>query len=321
MRSVISRAAVGAMLLAGCATPTPDPVPPAPTVIAGSFTAERQPDGNSVIFEDESRLILVDTGRHLDHQQKIIDHARARGKPIDVIVNTHWHLDHSGGNAEIRAAYPAARIHSSNAIAGALDGFLARGLARNRARLADPGISEAEKAEARLGIEAVEDRANLLPDVPVTGPAVLPLGGRNLELRLAARAATEGDVWLYDPATRTLVAGDLVVVPAPFFDTACPEGWQRALSELAAVPFVTLIPGHGAPMSHAEFGIWRAAFDSLVACGRGDADKQLCIDGWLRDARTFLVREQDREDARMLLDYYVDEILRSPEKRAEFCGD
>jgi glyoxylase-like metal-dependent hydrolase (beta-lactamase superfamily II) len=156
--------------------------------------------------------------------------------------------------------------------------------------------------------------------VPVTGPTTLALGKRKLELRLAPRAATEGDIWIYDPATRTLVAGDLVVIPAPFFDTACADGWRRALDEIARVPFATLIPGHGARMGRADFELYRTAYGKLVDCAQGKAAKSVCIEGWLSDAAKFLPAEQDRTEARELLDYYLDNILRSPAKTKEFCG-
>ena len=79
------------------------------------------------------------------------------------------------------------------------------------------------------------------------------IAGRRLQVNLAPFAATEGDVWLYDPASRLLVAGDLVVTEVPFMDTACAEGWRRALDAIAATPFTTLIPGHGDPMTHEQF--------------------------------------------------------------------
>ena len=307
--------------LASCAPAGRPARGPAPLkIIAGYFGEARAPDGNSVIFEGDKGLVVVDTGRHRDHQEKILAYARERGKPIAAIVNTHWHLDHSGGNAEIRAVYPEASIHTSNAVSGALEGFLARSLERARARLADQKVPEEQKAEARLGVAAMEDRRNLLPDVPVTGPSTLDAGGRSLQLHLAAHAATEGDVWLYDPATRTAVAGDLVVVPAPFFDTGCAQGWKNALADIARVPFTTLVPGHGPAMTRTQFVSYRKAFDRLVDCAEGDAAKAICIDGWLADAAEFLPADQDRKDARALLDYYFAEILRSPEKKAELCG-
>jgi glyoxylase-like metal-dependent hydrolase (beta-lactamase superfamily II) len=303
----------------GC-TGEPAMAPSPPLLIEGSFSPGRQPDGNSVIFEDEDGLVVVDTGRHVEHQEKILRLGEEKRKPIRAIVNTHWHLDHSGGNAEMRARHPEAKLYASTAVAGALEGFLARSLAGARSRLTDRSIGEVEKAEIRQDVAAIEDRRNLLPQVAVTGTTTLPLADRRLELHLADRAATEGDVWIWDAATGTLVAGDLVVLPAPFFDTACPRGWSQALARLAAMPFDRLIPGHGKPMSRDEFARYRTAFDRLVECSESRRTKQECIEGWREDAAGFLPTESDRQDAQMLLDYYFDNVLRSADKKPEYCG-
>jgi len=293
---------------------------PAPKLIPGQFALDRNPDGNTIIFEDAQGLVVVDTGRHKEHQASILDYAKARGKPIAAIVNTHWHLDHSGGNQELRAAFPQAKLYTSNAVKGALDGFLARSLERAKVRLADPKVSDADKAETRLGVDAIEDRRDLLPDVAVTGTTRLPLGKRGLTLHLAPHAATEGDTWLFDPATRTLVAGDLVVLPAPFFDTACAKGWRRALDTIAAVPFAQLYPGHGPMLSRAQFLTYRLGFDRLVDCAAGSGAKQACIDGWKRDVAPLLTGRDDGMSVQELLDYYLDNVLRKPEQQKAFCG-
>jgi glyoxylase-like metal-dependent hydrolase (beta-lactamase superfamily II) len=293
---------------------------PGPGLIPGQFTLDRNPDGNSIIFEDEAGLVVVDTGRHKEHQAAILDYAHARGKPIVAIVNTHWHLDHTGGNQELRAAYPAARIYTSNAVRGALDGFLARSLERGKARLADPQVPDADKAETRLGVDAIEDRRDLLPDVAVTGTVRLPLGKGVLELYLAPHAATEGDTWIYDPASRSLVAGDLVVLPAPFFDTACAAGWRKALDSLAAVPFERMYPGHGPVLNRAQFETYRRGFDHLVDCAARSAPKQACIDGWRKDVAPLLTGPDDGKSVPALLDYYLDNVLRKPEQQKAFCG-
>jgi len=293
---------------------------PAPKLIPGQFALDRSPDGNTIVFEDAMGLVVVDTGRHKEHQAAILDYAKARGKPIAAIVNTHWHLDHSGGNQELRAAFPQAKLYTSNAVAGALDGFLARSLERGKARLVDPKLSEADRAETRLGVDAIEDRRDLLPDVAVTGTLRLPLGKRGLILHLAPHAATEGDTWLYDPTTRILVAGDLVVLPAPFFDTACAKGWRYALDSLAAVQFAQLYPGHGPMLSRAQFLTYRLGFDHLVDCAAGSARKQVCIDGWKKDVAPLLSGADDGKAVQDLLDYYLDKVLRNPEQQKAFCG-
>src|SRR6185295_18192783 len=102
---MIERAVAIAVLIACGGThpsaPASSPYDPEPVVIAGAFPSDRGPDGNTVIFQAPRGLVVVDTGRHPAHQDKLIAHARKLGAPIAAIVNTHWHLDHSGGNAAL----------------------------------------------------------------------------------------------------------------------------------------------------------------------------------------------------------------------------
>jgi glyoxylase-like metal-dependent hydrolase (beta-lactamase superfamily II) len=285
-------------------------------VIPGAVPSDRSPDGNTVIFEDDDDLIVVDTGRHFEHQAAIIAYSYERKKPIAAIVNTHWHLDHSGGNQELRVLFPNAKLYTSNAVKGALDGFLAKELERSRAMVADPKVNEYEKSKIRLGISALEDRKDLVPDVAVTGDMKL---GR-LELHLAPFAATEGDTWLYDPESRTAVAGDLIVAPVPFFDTACGAGWRAALDKVAAQSFDRIVPGHGPSLTRSEFEAYRKAFARLLDCAATTVPAASCADGWRKDAAHFMTGGTERAYADKAIAYYLDNILRVPAKQAELCG-
>src|SRR4051812_27060534 len=106
--------AILALCLGLCAAAPP--ATPDWHLVPGGFESGRSPDGNSVFLDAPDGLILVDTGRHPEHQAKLLAYARQRGRPIVAIVNTHWHLDHTGGNAEIRAAFPNAQLYASNGI-------------------------------------------------------------------------------------------------------------------------------------------------------------------------------------------------------------
>src|SRR5947199_2354297 len=72
-------------------------------MIPGGIPPNREPDGNTYIFDAPEGLIVMDTGRHKWHRQAILDFAKARGKPIAAVVNSHWHLDHVSGNPDLRA--------------------------------------------------------------------------------------------------------------------------------------------------------------------------------------------------------------------------
>lgn len=288
-------------------------------LVPGDWQRGRGPDGNSVLLDASAGLIVVDTGRHPAHQQAILAAARARGKPIAAIVNTHWHLDHTGGNQEIRAAFPKAEIIASEAVDGALGGFLKRSRAGAEAFLASGKASPEQAADAKLDFAAMDDAADLRPTRPVRANGTMAIAGRRFDVRLERYAATAGDVWLYDPKERLAIVGDLVVGLAPFMDTACPQGWRAALGRIAAAPFSTLVPGHGAPMDRAAFTRWRAAFDNLLDCAAGTAARQACIDGWMRDAAP-LIPAADRERVPGMIGYYIDTRLRAaPDERNRYC--
>ena len=93
-------------------------------LIPGAVPLDSGPDGNTIALDAPKGLIVFDTGRHPEHAQAILDYAKARQRPIAAIVNSHWHLDHTTGNWEIRQAYPRVDVYASNALEGALATFL-----------------------------------------------------------------------------------------------------------------------------------------------------------------------------------------------------
>lgn len=306
--------------LASVACATAQTAPTAYHIVPGQFEPNRGPDGNSVFLDAPDGLILVDTGRHPEHRDRLLAYARTRGRPIVAIFNTHWHLDHSTGNGEMRAAYPDAELYASTAIDGALQGFLRRSWADLDRRIAAGEIPESRMPEIRRGRAVVVDNpASLRPTRPVTASGPMTVGRRRLHVNLAPFAATEGDVWLYDEAAGLVIAGDLVVAQVPFMDTACPEGWRRALDTIAATDFTTLIPGHGEAMTKPQFLTWRIAFNNLLDCGGSDRPRADCIAGWRRDAAAFIPagREMMTDE---YVGYYLDNRLRAaPEERRRYC--
>ncbi len=308
------------VLLAACSAK--HPAPPAfehePVVIPGAFPTDRGPDGNSIVLDAPRGLIVVDTGRHLEHQDKLLAIAKRAGKPIAVIVNTHWHLDHSGGNAELRAVYPKAELVATNAVDGALVGFFPQSRAKNDELIASGQLPPPQLEDLKLGRAAIDDTANLRPSRPVTKSGPIDLAGRAFDAHVAPFAATEADLWLYDPATKTAIVGDLVVAEVPFFDSGCLDGWRHALAEIEVTPFERLIPGHGDPMTHAQFTAWHAAFDAWVDCAASTAETKECVARWRTGAAPFIPRgDEARVDE--YATYYTDEILRSPAARERFC--
>jgi len=304
--------------LASCTTVPAVSTPP--HLIAGQVPLDwRGPDGNSEIFEAPDGLVVVDTGRHPAHAQAILDYAKARGRPIAAIVNTHWHLDHTTGNWDLRRAYPDAKVYATTAIDGALRGFLNRGKEQAEKRIADPKTGDGERAQLVRGRYVIDHPEWLRPTAPVVRSSTMTIAGRKFDVHVSRFAATEADLWLYDPASRTAIVGDLVVDIVPFMDTACVEGWRKALGEIEKVPFVTLIPGHGGPMDRTQFLQWKGAFDRLVDCGSSRGAASECSAGWARDAAPFIDAEHQGYAVEAAA-YYLDTRLRSPEaERIKYC--
>lgn len=316
MRWLIGLAAI---LTLAAAAPAPQPRELAKDVwlIPGGILPDRQPDGNTVIFAGPKGLVVMDTGRHVWQRQAILDFAAGRKQPIVAIVNSHWHLDHVSGNPDLRRAYPDLKVYASSAIDAALNGFLPRSAAQGHQYLDDSSLPPETLEDLRADLATIDNGQALRPDVVISRSAPLNLGGLTLRVNLAPNAATDGDVWVFDAKSRVLAAGDLVTLPAPFLDTACPKGWRAALETISASPFRTLVPGHGPPMDRAKFALYRTAFGTFIDCAGSDQEAKACAAGWA-EAVAPLLAEGEAPRARGMAAYYV-ELLRKNGGKSPDC--
>lgn len=317
MRWLIGLAALFALAAAAPSPPQPQTLAKGVWLIPGAMLPGRQPDGNTIVFAGPKGLVVMDTGRHPWHRQAILDFAAGQRSPIVAIVNSHWHLDHVSGNPDLRRAYPGLKVYASGAIDDALTGFLPRSAAQGRQYLGDPSLPPETLEDLRADLATIGNGPALRPDVVIDRSAPLVLGGRKLQVNLAANAATDGDVWLYDPRSRVAAVGDLVTLPAPFLDTACPQGWRAALDQVWATPFVLLAPGHGRPMNRAQFSLYRTAFGSFVDCAASAREAKTCAGDWA-DAVAPLLAEGEGPRARGMAAYYVD-LLRKNGGKSPDC--
>ncbi len=165
------------------------------SVIAGGFEPGEQPDGNTVVFDAPEGRVVVDTGRHPRHAQRILDDGGPSARPIAAIVNSHWHLDHVSGNDALRTAWPAAEVHASTAIDGALAGFLAR--YRRQLEEAIAGTDDpTQAARWREEIARIDLGPRLRPTVPVVASGMREIAGKSFRLGLveAMRPQQDGQV-------------------------------------------------------------------------------------------------------------------------------
>jgi glyoxylase-like metal-dependent hydrolase (beta-lactamase superfamily II) len=296
--------------------PTPQEVTRGIWLIPGGVVPNRQPDGNTVVFDAPAGLVVMDTGRHVWHRAEILAFALDRKKPIVAIVNSHWHLDHVSGNPALRAQYPHLQVYASNAIDGALKGFLPKS-AQDEAGLVDDTRYPAEtRDDIRGDLATIHNGDALRPDVIVEHSGKRQIGGRPFEVNLAPYAATSGDVWLYDEKARIAAVGDLVTLPVPYLDTACPEGWKKALAQVAAKPFTQVLPGHGPPLTRKQFALYREGFEHFIGCS---AAKEECAAEWVGAVRPLLSGGQsEARRAQKSAEYYLT-MLRANNGRSPSC--
>jgi quinoprotein relay system zinc metallohydrolase 2 len=149
-------------------------------------------------------------------------------KPLRYAVNTHMHPDHVFGNAAFRDI--GATIVGHKNLPAALKARGAFYLQRFNSLLGD---------RVMKGVEIV------VPTLLVDETLELDLGGRKLRLRAWQPAHTDNDLTIFDSASKTLFAGDLVFMQhLPTIDGSL-LGWMRQLDELASVKAAQVVPGHG----------------------------------------------------------------------------
>ncbi len=78
-------------------------LPPGVTVLERGWLS-----ANNILLSDSNSTTLVDSG-YVTHQAQtlaLLDQA-LHGRPLDLLVNTHLHSDHCGGNQALQAHYPS----------------------------------------------------------------------------------------------------------------------------------------------------------------------------------------------------------------------
>jgi glyoxylase-like metal-dependent hydrolase (beta-lactamase superfamily II) len=184
-------------------------------------------------------VLISDTRCSLAEAREIKDEVRQlTTAPIRWVVNTHAHWDHVWGNAEFDAPrlVPPAEFWAHANVPQCF---------------ADPQVEEfkaylAGQTEWAEKVAELELRA---PDRLVETAHTLDLGDRSVELRHFGRGHTDGDLLLWVPDVRVLIAGDAVEESGPvaYGSDSFPLDWAGTLDAVAE--FVdgdaTIVPGHG----------------------------------------------------------------------------
>ncbi len=195
-------------------------------------------DVNVTLVGGSRGLLVVDTHGATGAARGVVEEVRRLGVgEVTGVVNTHWHFDHSFGNAAFRAAYGEVAIHAHETARDELERWGDGVRQRYVEDPADPMSADV------VGTEVV------LPDHTFSSARVLDLGDRVVELVHPGRGHTGGDLVVRVPDADVLLAGDLVEESAPpsFDDDSWPMEWPLSLDIVLGLTTSAsvVVPGHG----------------------------------------------------------------------------
>jgi glyoxylase-like metal-dependent hydrolase (beta-lactamase superfamily II) len=235
-------------------------------------------EGNVTVIEQSRGLVVVDAGGSPPSGRNIVrEIRRISGKPVRQVIYTHYHGDHNLGAAEIRRAWPSVEIISTartrENMIGAPMAYVAT-YAKSYGDMADfagrqaadPKLPQALRdgwaRYAALGpgvVAGYQGMTPVLADQTFTERLVLPDAVAPLEVFYLGRGNTDGDAVVWAPKQKLLVSGDLIVAPIPYAAHTYPGEWIETLKKLRAIPFDSLVPGHGPVLRD------RAYIDQVIA--------------------------------------------------------
>jgi glyoxylase-like metal-dependent hydrolase (beta-lactamase superfamily II) len=198
-------------------------------------------------------VLVIDT-RVTERQGREIlaDLVELTRDPVTLVVNTHWHHDHTFGNHVFR---PAAIW----------------GLERCRTRLLELGeLMRSKLAEGlpQLATDVAEVTIDP-PDRVFAQDAAIEVGDRMVNLRFLGRGHTDSDIVVEVPDAAILFAGDLLEAGAtPYFGDGYPLDWPETVSRLAELAHGPVVPGHGEVGDRAFAEAQLAGFREIARLGR-----------------------------------------------------
>ena len=201
--------------------------------VAPGVFAALGPEGtaNAGFILGANGVLAIDTMMTPSMTRGMLAEIRKRTpQPVRLLVNTHYHGDHTFGNQFFPEAVIAAHQGVRKTMVERGEGLIAQML-RFRPELKD------ELKEVRITPPALVYPEGL----------VLYWDGMRVELSHPGRAHTDGDTLVYLPEKQVLFTGDLLF--SRIFPALMPEGssrgWIRTLARLARLPLTAVVPGHG----------------------------------------------------------------------------
>jgi cyclase len=200
--------------------------------------------GNITVAVGTDGIIMVDSQFAPLHDKIKAAIAKLSPLPVKYLINTHYHGDHTGGNA---------LFHKDGATIVAEDNIRVRLAAGN----APNGLTGAKMAP--------QPTEGLPTDTYSGGSKTVEVGGRKALLTHVYNAHTDGDTWVYFDDANVLDTGDTFgntgrYNTIDFTNGGDIRGLIRAVDAYIKVSNdnTKIVPGHGALAKKADLVAWRA---------------------------------------------------------------
>lgn len=198
--------------------------------------------------------------------------ARLSKSPVRFVINTHWHGDHSGGNAALGNAGAVIVAHDN--VRQRLSASEAEAQAKaNGAGAAKPSAAKAGAAGAKS--------SPALPVVTFGNDVTLHLNGEDVHVFHVPPAHTDGDAVVHFTQANVVHTGDLFLSRGyPFVDLKSGGNFEGFITAADAILAISngktkIIPGHGTVVGRREVEAWRGLLDqvrqrvrALIASGK-----------------------------------------------------
>lgn len=250
----------------------------APGASANLFTIEKVADGvyaalarpqiltncNAAIFVNARDVLVVDAHSKPSAAAALIAQIKKdiTTKPVRYLVNSHFHWDHTQGDAAYKASGAKVDIIASEATKQ-----LMTELSRNRLKESlDSVPKQIDDVQARLAKAAsnadkerytdlirqlkayqVEMKSYTLelPTITFAKSHVIKDPAGDLHLEFHGRAHTAGDIAVFSPQKRVVASGDAIIGFLPNIADGYPRPWPATIDSVGRLAFDHLIPGHG----------------------------------------------------------------------------
>jgi len=193
-------AAVGTTALRLGLAPASAATPIARTALPGGLTLIQGAGGNIISLGDAGSTLLVDSGaRGLDVRAVLGDVPLSA---VDYLFNTHWHLDHTGGNEPLARAGATIIGHENTRL------WMQQEIIVEWQDRTYPPRPKAARPTRTFHYK----------------PQTLTFGGQEIQYGYLEQAHTDGDIYVFFPEANVLVAGDVVSHRYPVLDYST-GGW------------------------------------------------------------------------------------------------